>query len=353
MRQLLCAGLLGLALGLTACGGERTISGEVVDRETGADGAVVLTIQQEDGESVGLRIGSDTLTYTMLDEVDGAALRTGDYTGLLVSAVQGSRAEDGPDGLTVYETPRASVVGLLIPDARTLSDGTSLTERRMEFPFGIYYQLEDGTELLNDRTYYPLGQMIGDEAEMDGLSPQAAQNIRDFYDQRGPLYDTDALLEAAYEAYQAREGEPFDNGYSVEQQVWQNAANDELWFASTTVYLPLGDGCGTEVRLGEIFDRATGEPVSLWDLFTCSSEEAPAQLVTAMALDDLALEAELLAALRPEYVTCYEELLEVHYPLGTVPSMDTSFGVAVDYERLEGLLHPWAVPDPPPAPSDA
>ena len=92
MRQLLCAGLLGLALGLTACGGERTISGEVVDRETGADGAVVLTIQQEDGESVGLRIGSDTLTYTMLDEVDGAALRTGDYTGLLVSAVQGSRA---------------------------------------------------------------------------------------------------------------------------------------------------------------------------------------------------------------------------------------------------------------------
>lgn len=341
MRRMLCAGLLGFSLlCLTACGGGRTLSGEVVGWETGADGAVVLTVQPEDGGPVGVRIGADTLAYSALDEAPVEDLLAGEYTGFLVYADQGSRAEDGPGGLAVYETPRVSVVGLLVPDARTLSDGTALTERRMQFPFGVYYQLEDGTELLNDRTHFPLGQMIGDEAEMDGLSPAAAQNIRDFYDQRGLLYDTDAMLERAYADYQSREGKPFDNGYLVEQQAWRNASNDRLWFASTTVQLPLSDGRGTELRLGEIFDRATGEPVSLWDLFTCPAEEASARLVAAMALDDPVLEAELLAALRPEYVTCYEELLEVNYPLGTVPSMDAAFGVAVDYERLGASCTP-------------
>ena len=236
---------------------------------------------------------------------------------------------------------------MLVPGARSLSDGTALTERRMMFPFGVYYQLPDGTELLNDRTDFPLGQMIGDEAERDGLSPEAVQNIRDFYDRRGPLYDTDALLEAAYAELRAREGEPFDNGHLVEQSAFSSASNDRLWYAGTVVTLPLSAGYITEVRLGEIFDRATGEPVALWDLFACPPEEAPERLIGALGLGDPALEAELLAALEPEYVTFGDDALEVNFPQGTLPSQEYSMGIAVDYTQLGELLHPWAVPDPP------
>ena len=346
-RFLICGILAALLCALTACAGARTLSGQVTGRETGADGSVVLTIVQDGGDRAGLRVGPDTWVSSWLDGASVEDLLTGDFTGFLVFAEQGGRAADGPGGLPVYETPQVIIEGVLAPSARTLADGTALTERRMMFPFGVYYQLPDGTELLNDRTYYPLGEMIGDQAEQDGLSPEAAQNIRDFYDRRGPLYHTDALLEAAYAELQARDGEPFDNGHLVEQSTYFSASNDRLWYAGTVVYLPLKDGYGTELRLGEVFDRATGEPVDLWDLFACPPEEAPERLIAALGVDDPVLEAELRAALKPEYVIFGDASLEVNFPQGTLPSQEYSWGTGVHYAQLEGLLHSWAVPDPP------
>ena len=59
------------------------------------------------------------------------------------------------------------------------------------------------------------------------------------------------------------------------------------------------------------------------------------------------VEAELLAALEPEYVTLSDTFLEVYWPLGTLPSADTAWGAAVEYAQLGELLYPWAVPEAP------
>ena len=66
-RFWICGMLAALLCALTACTGARTLSGQVVGRETGADGAVVLTIARDGGGRAGLRVEALAQIISMED----------------------------------------------------------------------------------------------------------------------------------------------------------------------------------------------------------------------------------------------------------------------------------------------
>ena len=66
-----------------------------------------------------------------------------------------------------------------------------------------------------------------------------------------------------------------------------------------------------------------------------------------MADGDSVLRMEMQAALRPEYITFHSDRLDITFPRGTLPSQEHSAGWGLDYQELDGLLQPWAIPVEP------
>ena len=78
-----------------------------------------------------------------------------------------------------------------------------------------------------------------------------------------------------------------------------------------------------------------------------AEEEARAALLDKMADGSDVPRTELEAAFRPEYIRFYSSGLDVTFPRGTLPSQEYTTGGSFDYEELDGLLQPWAIPEEP------
>ena len=239
-----------------------------------------------------------------------------------------------PELEMVWEMEQPDV--LTLPDGETVDCWRSHTAGKVPVRAGyVDYRLSDGTVLL--REHDPGRLLLPDGA----LDKQAAETVEGYYDAQGLLYEIDALLCEAYAVYQ-RKGEAFEP-FFVEQTVCVTALSEGVVFCRTEL-MQSGEGRNAGTRsVSAIFDRSTGEPVSLWSLFRVPEDEARRVLLSGLPEDD-PHEAAMLEAFGPEDVVFWNSTSEVWFPVGRLPGQELPTAVGVDMAGLVPYLQPWAVP---------
>lgn len=230
----------------------------------------------------------------------------------------------------------------------TLSDGSRVDLWQMEqFHFWQLYKLSDGTGLLREnRPSGPENVYVGNQITFENLNETAQENILVYYQERGLLYDIPAELEKAYQTYQRcqAEDQTFDS-FMVEQSIVPCGSNDTVCYYMTVLTSSYDVQLVNELRLCDAFQRDTGEKVEISDLFTVSQEELARWIADYYGAEE-PLNAEMRAALQPEYLIFQDDHLDVMFPAGSLPSQEYSTGMFIAYGELEGMIYEWAVPTP-------
>lgn len=254
----------------------------------------------------------------------------------LLAALAGCKSKT--ENTVVWELEKADV--LTFDDGETVDCWRSHTEwaesGTASLPADyVDYRLSDGTVLLIE--YDPVNPLLDDE-----LGEAVQSKILYYYNVQGKLYEVEPYLRQAYEAYQ-KDANSFE-AWTISQTTTQTAQSEgALWFV-TAVDTPLGGREMNERCYGAVFDRATGEKLDLWSLFSVPEEEVKTALLAAASGE--ANDAEtMLSALTDDMVVFYPSYVEVYFPVGSLPGQQLSMGLGVDMEDIQPLLQEWAVPE--------
>ena len=229
------------------------------------------------------------------------------------------------------ETVQEEIWELEAEDAAVFADGEAADRWRgyqngLREPW-VLYELSDGTVLLQENdTGGPEGS-----AAYAALSEDVQAAVSAWYQGEGARYDLTALLQACYDRYQAVGSEAFEPGL-VAQTAAATAASEKAVYLVTTVEQAVDPAAGEMLRYGTAFDRATGQRLEVWSLFTKPEAEAPD------------IQARLAEAIDPQHILFYEDHLEIDFPAGAFEGLDTGYILSVDYARLDGVLDPSALP---------
>lgn len=335
---------------LTACGAVQPVSGRVVEHTKDENGILrAFVMETQTGERIGLTVTDSTRVFSWVDGVSGQDFAAGTLDGVTVSVVTGDEAAltatDGTE-LPAYEASEVQITQIRLAEEITLSDGTAVEIWQGSRDYR--YKLADGTELLWEQQ--PVGPdrvHVAGQESLDDLSPAAQEGIRAYYDSLGLLYRTYDELENAYAAYLESGRDPGFDSYLVGQETTPCASSDHVIYFLTSVTLPISGSLATEVRLGAVFDRETGEHLSPWDLFTCPEEEARQTLLDLAQPSDGTdtLREEMEAALTAESLIFFPDHLELSFPAGTLPSQSQAFLAGLEYDGpLGDILQDWAIP---------
>ena len=227
------------------------------------------------------------------------------------------------------------------------SDGEYLNLWRSDRRNEDVYKLSDETTLLSVKDTIVLVSSFSGLAEsFDHLKETAPNAISIFYENEGLHYDLPLELEKAYAGYlDCKNSKKKFNDYFISQEIAPISSNDTIMCIYTSVMLPIGQQLVTEIQTGAIFNKETGEAISTWDIFSVPEEEAKEQLLTLAELNDTALQAEMMEALKAEYILLRSDELQIYFPMGSLPSEEHIHIIAVPYKQLQGIMHSWAIPD--------
>ena len=222
-------------------------------------------------------------------------------------------------------------------DVLTLSNGESVGRWRSHTAGSdstpadyVDYRLADGTVLL--REFDPQGPAIP-----EGTLDEAVQKtIEIWHQEQGLRYDRDALLRETGRLSQ-EQGNHF-SAWTVQQTVQLTALSERTVWGETEVQQQDEWFCYSAV-----FDRATGEPLSLWKLFSVSEDRAKNALLSTVSDEDPRKTA-MREALTPERVTFCPDHASVYYPVGSLPGEEMPVRVDVPMNELAAVLRNWAVP---------
>lgn len=326
---------------------ERQVEGRILEaREGDTAGSVSLVIQAEDGEELGLLLSDGTDVFSLLDGGVSNDFLEGRFSDRAVVSVYLTgpwgrmETEDGRT-LPVYHARQITLCGYLTPEQTVLPDGT--TAQIWQELNAFVYKLADGTELLRVSLPPDPGAAWGGGENQDALSGQAQARIRAFFEEQGLLYDEQAELEKAYEAY-CEAPEDFD-ARSLSQETYIVASSDAVLYFRTSVLLPVDGAEVTEVCVGTAFERETGEPVENQALFSCPPQELIQTLLDGGQITDPALREEMAEAFDPRGLVFLPDCLEVNFPRGSLPSQPYTMQLIVEYEEpLTDVLEEWAAP---------
>ena len=233
--------------------------------------------------------------------------------------------------------------------AVTLADGTAVD--LWESGGRLSYRLADGTELISvHRDSGPSNVYVPGREDLswDTLPEEAQKNILAYYEQQGKVYDVEMELEKMYADYQNSQAEKtsFASG-DIVQTISPTASNDKIIAYVTSVMLPAGQGRFEEQRLGAMFDKKTGEAITIWPLFDLPEEACRKQLITLAGITDDPLAAEMADALTAERIVWLDDGLQMTFSQAELASAETSYVLYVDYEDRRGVLQQGVVPDEP------
>ena len=328
---------------LAGCGGEKSVSGRVeeVYTDTESEYAPFIIRDSRSDDKIGIVINSETYISSRV-EIDKEEFIKGDFTGAEMTVELGESVGRLDNKVKAYIAESIEVKAVICRNVLELSDGTAVDMR--DGPFDIIYQLSDGTELLRVQAQNsPENVYVVGKESFDDLSEEAKPKVLEFYAEQGLLYGVERGVEMAYQAYQSS-GEAFQAFY-FSQEVGPTASNERLMYFITYALIPDDKGNSQELRLGAAFDRETGEHISDWELFSCSEEEAKKALLNIAQISDSGLRAEMDSALLPEYIIFHPDHMEICFPVGTLPSQEYSYVLALEYdENLRSVLHDWAIP---------
>lgn len=352
---------LALLLGLCACQpkADQHIQGLVTQVQTSPEGKLLsFVLQPEEGEPVGVLLteethvspsGSMSGTAGEFWQAFQAELQPDtEVAALCFSAPKTLTGQDGQE-YSAYEGYDVNITGHLVRGGATLNDGTALDVLESAYPLDDRtYYLPDGVKLLTVSA--PTGPAhsytVGQES-LDDFSEAAREKVLAYYEARGPLYDEAQELELTYASQKAM-GEAYQCHY-LDQHVSPSASSSRVMYFLTTVTLPTdhGDTCTSyELRVGDAFDRETGEHLDPWDLFTCPRAEVLSALLKAVWVPDI-LQPEIEAAFTPERIVLFPDSISVNFERGSLPSRSHDYFLSASLADLPGLLQDWAIPTAP------
>ena len=234
-------------------------------------------------------------------------------------------------------------------EAVTLADGTAVD--LWEANGRLSYRLADGTELIGvHRDSGPSNVYVSGREDLrwDKLPEEARKNILAYYERQGKVYDVALELEKMYADYQTSQAEqtPFASG-DIVQTISPTASNGRIMAYVTSVILPAGQGRFEERRLGAVFDRASGEAITIWPLFDLPEDACRKWLITLAGITEEELAAEMAGALTAERIVWLDEGIQMTFSQAELASAETSYVLYVDYEELGEVLQQWVVPEAP------
>jgi len=192
---------LCLALLLTACGGEETISGRITEYLRG-DAGVNGFLMERDGRTVGVRLDEKSGIYPDLVIITEKALRDAEYPGMGVTVTGEPAAEKltAADGTEVPTYLASSVIIDSIPygEPLTLEDGTRIAVRLNRY--GPAYYAPDGMLLFQEDNQTP-GDIFMDRVDFDIVSKEVQDKIYARYRELGEFYDAEYQVERAWAEY--------------------------------------------------------------------------------------------------------------------------------------------------------
>lgn len=354
--------LLALALlsALAACQPRpsRYVQGLVTELQISAEGELTsFLVRTESGDQVGVLLtgrthaspsGSGTWSLPELRKAFQAEL-TAD-TEVSAYCFTGRKSLTTPDGQTfsAYEAENIVITGRLVRGGAALRDGTVLDVLESAYNSNDRtYCLPNGVRLLRvSSPFGPANSYVMGQESLDDLSETARNRVLAYYEERGVLYDEKAELERAY-ALQSAKGDSF-RCLQVDQTVSPSASSERVMYFLTSLTLPAddhGDDCTSyELRLGDAFDRETGERLPTWDLFACSREEVFSALWDNAGTTDPLLRAEMEAAFAPERIVVFPESISVNFERGSLPSQEHDYILSIRLSDHPGLMWDWAVP---------
>ena len=319
--------------------------------EWSTDGDTSLSsfvVQTEEGDRFGVLMTGQAIVLPS-DALSAEDFLRQPPEGVVVSVFcqRGRQTLTAQDGRTLaaFSADQISIIGQVTQNVFALSDGTEIDLIQYDSsPFASnIYRLRDGKQLLRELPPSgPENVSVGGVASFDDLSPAAQEAVSAYYDRQGLLYDIKQQVETAYQEYRTN---PDFRPFYVERTVSPSAASSRVIYFLTTVTLLSNDGSGTELRLGDAFDRETGARLDPLSLFSISPEQVPEALVSLSKPESPTLKAEMIAAFQPDHLVFLPDGLEINFPLGTLPSQEYDYIAALDYTpQLTALLQSWAIP---------
>lgn len=232
---------------------------------------------------------------------------------------------------------------LLEENAVTFADGKTASLWQTPHFGSRIYRLSDGTELLRCSDPLPVSNVsVGGLEGYDGLPEPAQQAVLAYFEAQGILFDEEGELLRAYEDYCLAEGEGREFQTHLLMQDDAPYGENQWYLSCITVVTEPRDlrygGVVEEQYLGVIFDKAIGEVVPVWDLFSAAEDEARAALLDAAAEHYPGERTEIRKAFDERHVLWTPGYLEIGFPAGTLPAMENSYICHVETEDLAHIL---------------
>lgn len=235
----------------------------------------------------------------------------------------------------------------------TFSDGVTAAKwkNENEDAHQCRYRMEDGTDLLETvNVLSPEEEKDSELSGFDGLGDEAKEKVRIWYQEQGVVYDLTQELEDAYQDYlECQKNGTHFTCHKVSQDVTESAENAEYMVILTAVTTPKKlhfDGGSTCNYRTAVFDRNTGETIDLWSLFTLPERKVKEELAKTCSVEDTTVsEQDVEPVMDQGQILLFQDYLEVWFPYGTWEKQEFDKGFGFEYEKIEGLLYDWAVPD--------
>lgn len=359
MKKLLFVVILSFVFLFAGCSKERWIYGQALEMQSNDEvGIVSFTMQEGASQEIGILLTDETSIESWIKNGDdGKRYRLSkeelENANVSVQIHNSKRTLVKKNGekIPAYNAKKIVITTKDTGERFKLKDGTEVEIWAEDFGKTQVYKLEDGTELLRDGgKRNPSNVVISGQEKFGELKEEVKTRILTYMEEHIALYDVTEELEKAYAVYRTKtEQKEFDTPL-LNQETFLQASNDRmLYFIVNGTVSEQGEHT-TEIGMGMAFDRETGEPVEMWDLFRCTREELVQTILKCSKISDPVLEQEMFEALRPEYILFYPNTLEVRFPNGTLPSKEekdqsyASFAFDWSEKAIKEIVYEWAIP---------
>ena len=362
MKKLFSVLLFSSVFLFAGCSQKRNLEGQVLEIQSNEDvGVVAFTIKVDGNPETGILLTDETFIVSWIRQYEGrndgydSRLSKEEledtYASVWFSGSKRTFTKENGEKIPAYNATSIQITGGDIGERISLRDGTEVEIWIGEYGRTQVYKLEDGTELLEDAGKSdPSNYIVSGQEKFDEMKEEVQPRILNYIETHVDFYDVREEVEKAYAAYQKKEEtEVFDTPY-LHQSIQLMASNDRMLYFDVSQMGSDREERTKNFYISMAFDRETGEPVEMWDLFRCTREELVQTILKCSKISDPVLEQEMLAELQSEYIFFEPETLEVNFPNGTLQSKEDegkdydTFAFDWSEKAIKEIVHEWAIP---------